>query len=70
MTKSPQRTRWRSFDGEEVVVEGPIACSFCGRPEDEQRMIIAVPTPGVAICEDCVRQAAHMFSEESRPGQE
>jgi hypothetical protein len=43
--------------------EGPITCSFCGRPQSEEREIIAGPTPAVAICEDCVRLVAEMFAE-------
>jgi hypothetical protein len=41
----------------------PIERSFCGRPQDEPRRLVAGPTPTVAICEDCVRLCAEIFAE-------
>ena len=43
--------------------EGPVVCSFCGRPQDERRRVIAGETPAVAICEDCVRLCVEIFAE-------
>ena len=60
----PPPTAWVGFDvPADAPFEGPIICSFCGRPQDEQRRIVAGPTPAVAICEDCVRLIGEMFAE-------
>jgi hypothetical protein len=41
----------------------PIERSFCGRPQDEPRRLVAGPTPRVAICEDCVVSVQRIFAE-------
>ena len=40
----------------------PIACSFCGKPQDEARKLIAGPT--VYICDQCVRLCNEIIAEE------
>lgn len=39
-----------------------ICCSFCGKPQDEARRLVA--GPGVYICDDCIRLCAGMLDEE------
>lgn len=39
-----------------------ICCSFCGKPQDEARRLIA--GPGVYICDDCIRLCGSMLDEE------
>jgi len=41
----------------------PIVCSFCGRPQDEHRRVVAGPTRAVAICEACVDLCREIFAE-------
>jgi hypothetical protein len=60
----PPQAHWVSGDlPADDPFEGPITCSFCGRPQSEQRPVVAGPTPAVAICEDCVILIAEMFAE-------
>ncbi len=39
-----------------------ICCSFCGKPQDEARRLVA--GPGVYICDDCIRLCSSMLDEE------
>jgi ATP-dependent Clp protease ATP-binding subunit ClpX len=39
-----------------------ICCSFCGKPQDEARRLVA--GPGVFICDDCIRLCSGMLDEE------
>ncbi|MFV0414032.1 MAG: ClpX C4-type zinc finger protein, partial [Oscillospiraceae bacterium] len=42
--------------------EKPLACSFCGKTQDEvERMIIG---PGVNICNECIELCYHMLEDE------
>lgn len=45
-----------------------IACSFCGRPRNKARVLVA--GPGVTICEVCVSLAAELVVDELRPGRD
>jgi ATP-dependent Clp protease ATP-binding subunit ClpX len=40
----------------------PVACSFCGKPQDEARKLIAGPT--VYICDQCVRLCNEIIAED------
>ena len=40
----------------------PVACSFCGKPQDEARKLIAGPT--VYICDQCVKLCNEIIAEE------
>jgi hypothetical protein len=40
-------------------------CSFCGRPREEGRRLVA--GPGVFICADCVQLCAEILASEARP---
>ena len=44
----------------------PLACSFCGRGEEEAGVLIA--GPGVSICGDCVRLCNMIFEKETQDG--
>ncbi|NIZ19205.1 ATP-dependent protease ATP-binding subunit ClpX [Entomospira culicis] len=37
-------------------------CSFCGKPADEKRRLIA--GPGVCICNECINECANIYREE------
>jgi hypothetical protein len=52
---------WRSFAGrgDRRRRGQPPACSFCGKPKDEVRKLIA--GPGVAICETCAGKASRVL---------
>ena len=41
--------------------EQPIRCSFCGKREDQGRLIAG---PGVCICSDCVQTCADLLAED------
>jgi ATP-dependent Clp protease ATP-binding subunit ClpX len=42
-----------------------ISCSFCGKPRDEVRRLVA--GPGVFICTDCVRLSSEILAIEAGP---
>lgn len=44
----------------------PLACSFCGRGEEEAGVLIA--GPGVSICGDCVRLCNMIYEKETQDG--
>jgi ATP-dependent Clp protease ATP-binding subunit ClpX len=44
-----------------------LRCSFCGKPRSQVFSIVAGPTPGVAICNECVALCAEIISEENVP---
>ena len=39
-----------------------IYCSFCGKPQDQARRLVA--GPGVYICDECIRLCAGMLDGE------
>ncbi len=43
-----------------------VACSFCGRNQDEVRKIIAGPKP-VCICDECIDLCNDIIAEETLP---
>ncbi len=45
-----------------------LACSFCGKKQQEVRKLIAGPT--VYICDECIRQCMEMLREEARLNEE
>ena len=45
-----------------------LACSFCGKKQQEVRKLIAGPT--VYICDECIRQCTEMLREEARLNEE
>ncbi|HUA04299.1 MAG TPA: ClpX C4-type zinc finger protein [Solirubrobacteraceae bacterium] len=44
-----------------------IRCSFCGKPRNQVASLVAGPTPGVAICNECVALCAEIVSEQGAP---
>jgi ATP-dependent Clp protease ATP-binding subunit ClpX len=46
---------------------GAIRCSFCGKRGTEVARMLAGPTPGVAICNECVVLCAQIVAEEDGP---
>jgi DNA-directed RNA polymerase subunit RPC12/RpoP len=42
-------------------------CSFCGKPQEQVRRLIAGPG-GVYICDECVTLCHEIITEESQPG--
>ena len=45
--------------------DGNIRCSFCGRPQDHAKRMIAGPTGSdVYICADCIDICADIIEEE------
>jgi hypothetical protein len=49
-------------DMEDRVHRYPGHCSFCGKPRDEVRKLVAFP--GAAICDECVRMATESMEYE------
>ena len=43
---------------------GQLTCSFCGKPQDEVKKLIAGPT--VYICDECIELCNDIIDEESR----
>ncbi|HXR13119.1 MAG TPA: ClpX C4-type zinc finger protein [Solirubrobacteraceae bacterium] len=62
--------QWQSGFGRGAP-PGPAAadlhCSFCGKPKDQVRKLIAGPTPAVAICNECVELCGELIAEELDP---
>lgn len=44
----------------EPPLAGPLMCSFCARPANTSRRLVA--GPGVAICKDCAEASMTLFS--------
>jgi hypothetical protein len=44
-----------------------IRCSFCGRRGNEVESIVAGPTPGVAICSQCIGLVTEIMDEQNGP---
>jgi hypothetical protein len=44
----------------EPSLAGPLMCSFCSRPANTSRRLVA--GPGVAICKDCAQASMKLFS--------
>ncbi len=47
--------------------ERQLRCSFCGKPEDQVRRMVA--GPGVYICDACVQLCAKVIEESDAPTQ-
>jgi ATP-dependent Clp protease ATP-binding subunit ClpX len=45
--------------------DSDLACSFCGKSQEQVRKLIA--GPGVFICDDCIRLCAEIIEEELGP---
>jgi hypothetical protein len=43
-----------------------VSCSFCGKPRDHVRRLVA--GPGVFICTDCVRLSSEILAIDAGPG--
>ena len=44
--------------------DGRLRCSFCGKPQDAVRRLIAGPGNGVYICDECVEVCTEIIEEE------
>ena len=47
--------------------DGRLRCSFCGKPQDAVRRLIAGPGNGVYICDECINVCAEIVNEEIEP---
>ena len=45
--------------------DGRLRCSFCGKPQDAVRRLIAGPGNGVYICDECINVCAEIVNEET-----
>ena len=45
--------------------DGRLRCSFCGKPQDSVRRLIAGPGNGVYICDECINVCAEIINEEN-----
>lgn len=44
--------------------DGRLRCSFCGKPQDAVRKLIAGPGNGVYICDECIGVCSEIVNEE------
>ena len=44
--------------------DGRLRCSFCGKPQDAVRKLIAGPGNGVYICDECISLCSEIVNEE------
>lgn len=47
--------------------DGRLRCSFCGKPQDAVRRLIAGPGNGVYICDECINVCAEIVNDEIEP---
>lgn len=45
-------------------MEGKFRCSFCGKTQDQVQKLIAGPSTGIFICDECVELCAEIMDEE------
>ncbi|TMG43921.1 MAG: hypothetical protein E6H91_15825 [Chloroflexi bacterium] len=57
-------TRWTAVRRGGPLPRTEFRCSFCGKPREQVRSLVAGPTPAIAICDECVELCREIMDTE------